>query len=126
MSGSYVEDGLLTREDAFEATLRLLRRQPQITAIFACNDETAISVINAARHLGYRVPEDLSVVGFDDIDLAQEIMPALTTVHVDKVLMGTMALRMLRDRVSDVEKAAIKTVISTQLIPRQSVFRLEG
>lgn len=121
----YIEEGLLERPEAFEATLRLLRRHPNITALFACNDNVAIGAINAARHLGYDVPNDLSIVGFDDIDLAQEIMPPLTTIHVDKVLMGTMALRLLRDRVSDPDRAAIKTVITTQLIVRDSVCRLE-
>lgn len=121
----YIEDGMLQRPAAFEATVRLLRRHPQITAVFSCNDETAIGVMNAVRHLGYRVPDDISVVGFDDIDLAQEVMPPLTTIHVDKVLMGTMALRLLRDRMTDEEKAAIKTVITTQLISRESVRRLE-
>jgi len=122
---TYTEDGMLERPDAFEATIRLLRRFPQITAIFACNDETAFGVMNAARSLGYRVPDDISIIGFDDIDLAQEVMPSLTTIHVDKVLMGTMALRMLRDRVNDEQKAAIKTVITTQLIIRESVRPIE-
>jgi LacI family transcriptional regulator len=121
----YIEEGILDRADAFEATIRLLRRSPQITAIFACNDNTAIGVMNAVRHLGLSVPDDVSVVGFDDIDLAQEVMPALTTVHVDKVLMGTMALRMLRDRIEDPERAAITTLVTTQLISRESVRTLE-
>ncbi|MBK8023926.1 MAG: LacI family DNA-binding transcriptional regulator [Chloroflexi bacterium] len=117
----YVEEGLLSRTTGFEATLRLLRRHPEITAIFACNDETALGVMSAARELGYRMPEDLSIVGFDDIDLAQEVMPALTTVHVDKVLMGTMALRLLRDRSTDPDRSSITAVVATQLILRDSV-----
>ncbi len=122
---TYIEDGYLNRQEAFEATIRLLHKSPQITAIFACNDETAIGAINAIRHTGLRVPEDVSVVGFDDIDLAQEVIPPLTTIHVDKVLMGTMALRLLRDRIDDMDKAAIKTVVSTQLITRSSVRYFE-
>ncbi len=117
----YIEEGLHNRASAFDATLRLLRRHPQITAIFACNDESAIGVMNAARLLGYSIPDTLSVVGFDDIDLAQEVTPALTTVHVDKVLMGTMALRLLRDRVNEPGRAAVSTVVTTQLITRDSV-----
>ncbi|MFN8528432.1 MAG: LacI family DNA-binding transcriptional regulator [Anaerolineae bacterium] len=120
-SAAYVETGELKRRDAFEATLRLLRRAPEVTAIFACNDETAFGVMSAARHLGRSIPEDLSVIGFDDIDLAQEVIPPLTTLHVDKVLMGTMALRMLRDRATDPQRAAITTVINTQLIARGTV-----
>ncbi len=121
----YIEEGIHNRVSGFESTIRLLRRSPQITAVFACNDESAIGVMNAARELGYNVPDDLSVIGFDDIDLAQEVTPALTTIHVDKVLMGTMALRLLRDRVGDHERAAITTLVTTQLIIRESVRRLE-
>jgi LacI family transcriptional regulator len=77
------------------------------------------------RYLGLSVPEDVSIVGFDDIDLAQETMPALTTVHVDKLLMGTMALRLLRDRSEDPDRAAVKTVVTTQLISRMSVRPLQ-
>lgn len=122
---TYIEDSpRLERIDAYDAALRLLKRCPQITAIFAINDDSAIGVLNAARELGRRVPDDLSVIGFDDIDLAQEVTPALTTIHVDKVLMGTMALRLLRDRMHDPERAAITTTISTQLIARESVKQI--
>lgn len=124
ITDQYIEEGNLDRQDAFDATIRLLQRAPQITAIFACNDNVAIGAMNAVRHLGCRVPDDISIVGFDNIDLAQETMPALTTVHVDKLLMGKMALRLLRDRSEDPERAAVKTVVTTQLISRMSVRRL--
>lgn len=117
----YVEDSVHSRQSAYEATRRLLERAPEVTAVFAVNDECAIGAMNAARDAGRRLPDDLSVVGFDDIDLAQEVTPALTTIHVDKVLMGTMALRLLRDRATDPDRAAITTVINTQLIIRESV-----
>jgi LacI family transcriptional regulator len=121
---AYIEDGVHSRQSAYEAAERLLRRCPAITAVFACNDECAFGVMNAARDLGYRLPDDLSVIGFDDIDLAQEVTPALTTIHVDKALMGTMALRLLRDRAGDPERAAISAVINTQLIVRESVRKI--
>jgi LacI family transcriptional regulator len=117
----YIEDCALDRPYAFQATLRLLKRAPHITAIFACNDNVAVGVMNAAQNLGYKVPEDLSVIGFDDIDLAQEVTPPLTTMHVDKVLMGALALRHLRDRAETPDRTPIKTMISTQVIVRESV-----
>lgn len=124
ITDTYIEDGTLERPDAFEATVRLLRRSPQITAIFACNDSVAIGALNAVRHLGLTIPDDISIVGFDDIDLAKEVMPPLTTIHVDKVLMGTMAMRMLRDRANDPHRAPVKTVVTTHLIARESVRQL--
>lgn len=118
---TYIEDTLLDRFEAYEATLRLLRRAPEVTAIFACNDNVAIGVMNAVQELGLTIPGDISVIGFDDIDLAQEVTPALTTVHVDKVLLGAMAIRMLRDRAESPERPTLTTTLSTQLIVRESV-----
>jgi LacI family transcriptional regulator len=60
MNGGYVEDSLLEGESAYNATLRLLNRSPDITAIFACNDDVAQNVIRAIKDMGRRVPEDIS------------------------------------------------------------------
>jgi LacI family transcriptional regulator len=121
---SYIEDSLLERDSAFEATLRLLQKNPAITGVFACNDNVAVGVINAAQKLGRNVPKDISVVGFDDIDLAREITPNLTTIHVDKALLGVMAVRMLRDRAESPGRPALTTILSTRLIARDSVQQL--
>ncbi len=120
----YIEDGILQREDAYIKTKQLLKRAPEITAIFACNDEVAIGAINAIQDMGLRVPDDISLVGFDDIDMAKEVVPALTTIHVDKVLMGTMAVRHIRDRVLEPERTPLKTLVGTKLVERNSVRRL--
>ena len=64
-----------------ECALRLLRANPRPTAIFAANDDMAAGVIRIAMQLGIRVPEDLSVAGFDDISLARQIFPSLTTIR---------------------------------------------
>ena len=118
---TYIEDSELSREGGYKATIRLLQRSPQVSAIFACNDMVAFGVMSAARDLKRSVPESLSVIGFDDIDPAQEVIPPLTTVHVDKVLMGVLAVRLLHDRSLDPERAALTTSVGTQLIRRDSV-----
>jgi DNA-binding LacI/PurR family transcriptional regulator len=82
--------------------------------------------MNALQKLGRGVPADVSVAGFDDIDLTQEVTPTLTTVHVDKVLLGVMAVRMLKDRAESPERPALTTTLSTQLIVRESVRQLIG
>ena len=121
----YIVDSKLTRDDGFAATLRLLRYVPSITAIFACNDNVAIGVMNAVRHLGMAVPNDISIIGFDDIEIAQEVMPPLTTMHVDTFFMGAMALRHLLDRAEDPDRPAIKTHIAAQLIERRSCSNVQ-
>jgi LacI family transcriptional regulator len=117
----YIEDSLLIRESVYEATLRLLRRAPQITALFACNDNVAVGAMNAASELGLRIPDDLSIIGFDNIDLAQETNPPLTTVHVDKTLMGILAVRYLLDRTENPDRSTLTTLVHTRLVIRDSV-----
>lgn len=121
ITANYLIVSPLTREGGYEATYQLLQTSPQVSAIFACNDDVAVGVMHAARDLGRSLPDDLSVVGFDDIDLAQEVTPALTTVHVDKVLMGALAVRYLRDRTETPRRSGLTTALSTQLIVRESV-----
>lgn len=117
----YIEDTRLTRADALEGAARLLRRYPQITAIFGANDDTAIGAIHAARDMGYHVPRDLSVVGFDDTDIARAVTPALTTVHVHRPWMGVMAVRLLLERVLNPQQPRVEVLVSTDLVVRDSV-----
>ncbi len=121
---TYVEDSAAQPEDVFEATLRLMERAPQITALFACNDSAAFAAIRALDQLGLAVPGDVSVIGFDDIDPPQADLLPLTTVHVDKVLMGVMALRQLLDRAADPNRPPLKTLVTTRLVVRESVKSL--
>lgn len=83
------------------ATTALLGHQHPPTAIVYANDLMAIAGINAAHKLGLSVPADLSVTGFDDTVLAEHVMPALTTVHVDAVAWGQLATRTLLGLVTD-------------------------
>jgi LacI family transcriptional regulator len=121
ITDTYVEDSSAQPEDAFDATLRLMERAPQITALFACNDSSAFASIQALKQLGLSVPGDVSVIGFDDIDPPQADLLPLTTVHVDKVLMGTIALRQLLDRATDPTRPPLKTLVTTRLVVRSSV-----
>jgi len=120
----YIEDSPLLRTASLEATKRLLTRHPEITAIFACNDDTAMAVMRAAYELGRRVPDDLSVVGFDNMEFASEIIPPLTTVHVDKMLMGALSVRQLIDRRQHPTRVPVTILVSTRMVIRDSVRTL--
>lgn len=122
ITDTYVEDGRLQSEPAYDAALRLLRRCPQITAIYGVADISAFGVMSAARDLGR---DDLSVIGFDDIDESKTSNPPLTTIQVDKTLMGAFAVRLLLDRANDPLRPAIKVVISPRLIERESVRNIK-
>ena len=116
----YFEESGLNREEGYRAATQLLRRAPEITAIFACNDLTAIGAIHAARDLGLAIPGDLSIAGFDNIDMAKEVTPALTTVHVYKTWLGIFGVRQLIARALNPEQPKTTTAIMTNLIVRES------
>jgi LacI family transcriptional regulator len=123
INNTYIEDSSLKGEDAYEATTRLLLRAPCISAIFTCNDAIALHVIRAITDSGLRVPEDISVIGFDDAVGAAETQPPLTTMRVDKELMGELAVRQLYERAIKPERPPITTLIGTRLVVRDSVTR---
>ncbi|MDY0110648.1 MAG: LacI family DNA-binding transcriptional regulator [Candidatus Krumholzibacteria bacterium] len=77
------------------AGLTILARRPQPTAVFAANDSMAIGLLGATREQGLRVPDDLAVVGFDDITIARYLNPPLTTVTVDIFGLGRKAVAMM-------------------------------
>jgi len=118
---TFVQDSYLYIDSGYEAAQRLLKKNPEITAVFACNDEVAIGALRAARDMGLDVPNELSVIGFDDTDMAKTVTPALTTVHVQKTWLGVLGLRQLIDRTQNPERPKTTTLVSTQLALRETV-----
>lgn len=116
-----IEPSGLNREEGSDGLRRLLDRHPDVTAVFACNDASALGVLSRAREMGLVVPRDLSVVGFDNIAMASEIVPALTTVHVHKTWMGILGVRRLLERAQDAGQPKVTMALSTQLVVRESV-----
>ena len=122
---TYIQQSGLSKESGYEAAGQLLARAPEVTAVFVCNDLAAVGAISAARDMGLSVPGDLSVIGFDNIALAQEITPALTTVHVHKTWLGAISVRRLAERASMPQQPKVTITVTTELIVRESVRRLE-
>ena len=92
---NYVVEGAYTFESGLAAGEALLAKTPRPTAIFAGNDEMAAGVLQAARRAGLDVPRDLTVVGFDDFQIAQAVWPPLTTIHIPTREVGRMAAEKL-------------------------------
>lgn len=88
-------DGNFTEAAGYRAGEQLLRLSPRPTAVFAANDAMALGVMGALRERKLRVPEDISVVGFDDIPVARYVHPTLTSVHVPIAEMGDRAATMM-------------------------------
>ncbi|MGC9332675.1 MAG: LacI family DNA-binding transcriptional regulator, partial [Anaerolineae bacterium] len=119
---TYLTRCALQPEAALDATRELLEEHPQITALFGCNDEVAIAAIHAAREVGRHVPEDISIIGYDDIDFAQYTTPPLTTMHVDKVMMGQEAVRLLYWRLEHPDAVRMTVTVHSPLVERGSVI----
>jgi LacI family transcriptional regulator len=121
ISERYFADSHLSTDEAAASTAELLRRYPHVTALFCGNDITAVAAIQAARAAGRRLPEELSIIGFDNIDLAEHMMPALTTMHVDKAGLGRMAVQLLANRAEFPAAGCVTAALRPTLVERQSV-----
>jgi LacI family transcriptional regulator len=104
----------------WKAAERLFELDEPPTAIFAFNDMLAIGALQFARHRGLRVPEDLSVVGFDDTFEASIVTPTLTTVRQPLAEMGRMAVALLARLLANQRIEALHVELETKLVARES------
>ena len=99
---------------------RLATERAHPTAVFACNDDMAAGVLLAAHEAGIHVPHTLSVAGFDDVDLAHQVWPPLTTIHQPTALIAREATRMLVDTLEGRVVAPAHRILETTLVERAS------
>jgi LacI family transcriptional regulator len=115
-----IYEGTFFQPDGYAGASALLELPQPPTAIFASNDVMAMGAMDAVRNRGLRVPDDVSVIGFDDIPQAAMIRPALTTISQPLEKMGRVATQMLLDLLRHPEKEANRIELPTQLIVRDS------
>ncbi len=115
-----VERGAIATEAAAMATLRLLEQRPTPTAIFAYNDFMAVGVLSAVLNAGRRVPDDVALVGYDDIVYAPYLQVPLTTIAQQTQEMGVMAARLLLERLAGSERPPQRIVLTPHLVVRAS------
>ena len=108
-----------------EAMERLLKQKPRMTAVLAFNDTIAIGAMRALNDKGFKVPDDISVIGFDDIELSSFITPRLTTVHFPKHKMAEAVVDLLLKRIENpVIEKPVKKVLPLNLVIRESTSRV--
>ena len=122
---SRVVRGKFTRESGVAAGMKLLDSVDRPTAIFASNDMEALGVYEAARRLGLGIPDDLSVVGFDDIAVAGWMAPSLTTVRQPIAQMAVDAIDIVL-RPHEGALADLRRELSTTLVVRESTARTKS
>lgn len=115
-----VDDAVLSMEGGFQGTLRLLNKSPDTTAIVCANDMTAIGALRACHSRNIRVPEDISIIGINDIENVQYTVPMLSSIRVPLDEMGAMAVKTLLDRVNGGHNSPMKIEFPFQIIKRGS------
>jgi LacI family transcriptional regulator len=125
LSPQYIAQGQNTFESGAAGAELLLSRSPRPTAIFASNDETAAGVYRTAYLRGVKIPDDLTVIGFDDSPLASRLCPSLTTMRQPIRDMGRLAAEKLIAKIAGVpeEPAASTTTVFPHLVARESSGR---
>ncbi|HXN02329.1 MAG TPA: LacI family DNA-binding transcriptional regulator [Candidatus Dormibacteraeota bacterium] len=114
VESGYTEDG------GARAAERLLALPDRPTAIFAVTDMTAVGAFGVARRMGVRIPEDLAIVGYNDIPLATRMVPTLSTVHVPIHHFGAAAARLLLEQIETGEPSLRRVIFNPELIVRGS------
>lgn len=106
-------------EGGMAATRRLLQRASDVDALFAYNDLMALGALRVLAEAGRQIPEEIAVVGFDDIAVSAVVRPSLTTIHLDREALGHQALQQLR-RLINGEAQAEPIVLPVELVVRES------
>ncbi len=115
---------LVVRRSVYEAAKKLLGSGRRYTAICAVNDLTAFGAIRAIFDAGLSVPEDISVIGYDDLAVARHYNPPLTTIGQPLEKLGELATKGLLDRMAAKPKAVTSRVLKPSLVERQSTRAL--
>ncbi|MGC9665379.1 LacI family DNA-binding transcriptional regulator [Planosporangium sp. 12N6] len=100
---------------------QMLARMPEVTAVFAGNDHLALGILRALNERGRRVPQDVSIVGFDDVPEAAYFIPPLTTIRPDFAAVGRASLTLLVDQIRSGRPTASRHTIAPTLVVRDSV-----
>lgn len=109
-----------------EAAQKLIKMKVLPTAVFASNDLSAIGAMSALQAAGLRVPDDISIIGFDDLPAASQVHPALTTVRQPIAEMGRAAVNTLLASIAGLEVATPQVTLPTELVVRESTAAMRG
>jgi len=121
----WIIQGKFSVDGGYQAMEEVLKLKNRPTAIFCMGDEIAVGAMKAIEEAGLSVPDDFSIVGFDDIEISQYLNPALTTVRQKKEEMGIEAADMVLELINNQEEKVEFEIIDTELVVRNSTKKLE-
>lgn len=116
------DSGYPDRKNGFNAAEKIFSKENNVTAVFAGNDAMAIGVIHYLKDNGYRVPEDVAVIGFDDVESDLLLSPTLSTIRVPKLDLGAEALKLLINTLKNRKPLLKKILVPVELIVRESTL----
>ncbi|GLC90368.1 LacI family DNA-binding transcriptional regulator [Lysinibacillus piscis] len=122
---NFVKIGGYNPRDGYQILKEMLNQDEKPTALFVANDSIAVGCYKAAYELGVKIPEDLSIVGFNDVSSAQYMVPPLTTVKLYTEIMGESAVDLLLERIATKREICKKVTIHTKLIVRGSATKVK-
>lgn len=116
----YVVNAPLSMDGGYRGADELLRRKTDVSAVFFGNDSMAVGALRRFKEAGVRIPEDLSIISIDDIDMAQYVTPMLTTLHIPTEEMGRTAAKILIDRIEGGHMLPMRIDLPFRLVKRES------
>ena len=113
------------RQNGYDSAKKIFENNKNVSAVFACNDAMAIGVMHYLKDKGLKIPEDISLVGFDDVEADLLLDPPLTTVRVPKIELGAEALRFMVSLLKNKNSNAKKILVPVELIIRKSTTNIK-
>ena len=121
---SLIRNIILSSEEGYKGMKSILSKDNIPTAVFCANDITAIGAMRAIHEFGYQIPGDISVIGIDDIEISAYVKPALTTIHVPKMELGRIAVKILIDKMENGHDIPMRIDLPFELKERNSCRKL--
>jgi LacI family transcriptional regulator len=119
------EEQNTTKQAGYSAAEKLFTKDPNLTAVFACNDAMALGVLQYLKDHNYKVPEDISLIGFDDIESDLLLNPTLSSIKVPKVELGMEAMKLIVNVVENNDLSPRKMLIPVELVIRESTRKIK-
>ncbi len=108
------------RQNGYDSAKKLFTKNKNVTAVFAGNDAMGIGILHYLKENGYRVPDDVSLIGFDDVESDLMLTPPLSTIRVPKIEMGSEALKLMANTIKNKKTLNKKILVPVELIKRES------
>ena len=108
------------RIHGYNSAKKIFAKNKNITAVFACNDAMAIGAMHYLKDSGYKIPNDISIIGFDDVEADLMLEPPLTTIRVPKIEMGVEALKLMVNTLKNKKSLTKKILVPVEIIERES------